>query len=162
MNVNVTLSHTTEVISGVAQGFFIGHTPFVIYVNDLPDHLPTNRLLYANDVKLIAPHNHCEIIQSSLNVRASWSKDWELYLYPTKSEHISIGKSPSFITYTLPSHNPPNPKFELSQTPGSMLKIMSSTLLIKPAGCYFVRKDLSRLLPPVLSPLVLNFNPASS
>ncbi len=33
-----------------------------------------------------------------------WSKD----LKPTKSENLFIGNSPHFVTYTLPSRNPPN------------------------------------------------------
>ncbi len=40
-----------EAISGVPQGSIL----FVIYVNDLPDHLSADSLLYADDVKLIAP-----------------------------------------------------------------------------------------------------------
>ncbi len=49
-----------------------------------------------------------DIPQNSLNSSASWSKDWELDLDPTKSEHLPIGNSPHFVTYTLTSHNPPN------------------------------------------------------
>ncbi len=55
MNVNGTLSQMAEAISGVPQGSVIGPIPFVIYVNDLPDHLSVDSLLYADDVKLIAP-----------------------------------------------------------------------------------------------------------
>ncbi len=64
--------------------------------------------LYADDVKLIAPRNRHDILQNSLNKSASWSKDWELDLNPTKSEHLPIGNSSNFVTYTLPSSNPPN------------------------------------------------------
>ncbi len=55
VNVNGTLSQMPEAISGVPQGFVIGRILFVIYVNDLPDHLSADSLLYADDVKLIAP-----------------------------------------------------------------------------------------------------------
>ncbi len=44
-----------EAISGVPKGSVIGPILFVIYVNDLPDHLSADSLLYADDVKLIAP-----------------------------------------------------------------------------------------------------------
>ncbi len=43
-----------EAISGVPQGSVIGPIMFVIYVNDLTDHLSADSLLYAGDVKLIA------------------------------------------------------------------------------------------------------------
>ncbi len=62
--------------------------------------------LYADDVKLIAPRNCHDILQNSLNISASWSKDWELGL---KSEHLPICNSlPHVVSYTLPPHNPPN------------------------------------------------------
>ncbi len=88
MNVNGTLSQTAEAKSGVPQGSVIGPILFVIYVNDLPDHLLADSLLYADDVKFIAPRNRHNILQNSLNVSASWSKDWELDLNPTKNEHL--------------------------------------------------------------------------
>ncbi len=44
-----------EAISGVPRGSVIGPILFVIYVNDLPDHFSPDSLLYADDVKLIAP-----------------------------------------------------------------------------------------------------------
>ncbi len=55
MNVNGTLSEMAEAISDVPQGSVIVPVLFVIYVNDLPDHLSADSLLYADDVKLIVP-----------------------------------------------------------------------------------------------------------
>ncbi len=78
VTVNGTLSQTAESISGVPQGPVIGPILFLIYVNDVPDHLPADSLLCADDVKLIAPRNRHDILQTSLNSSASWSKDWEL------------------------------------------------------------------------------------
>ncbi len=97
-----------EATCGVPQGSVIGPILFVIYVNYLPDHLSADSLLYADGVKLIAPLNRHDILQNSLNSSASWSKDWELDLNHTKSEHFSIGNSPHLVIYTLPSSNPPN------------------------------------------------------
>ncbi len=97
-----------EVKSGVPQGSVIGPILFAIYTNDLPDRLSVDNLLYADDVKRISPRNRHGILHNSLNISAGWSRDWELDLNPTKSEHLPIGNSPHFVTYTLPSHNPPN------------------------------------------------------
>ncbi len=55
MNVNGTLPQMAEAIRGVPQCSFIGPILFFIYVNDLPDHLSADSLLYADDVKLIVP-----------------------------------------------------------------------------------------------------------
>ncbi len=85
MNVNGTLSQMAEAISGVPQGSVIGPILFVIFVNDLPDHLSADSRLYADDARLIAPRNRHDIPQNFLNSSATWSKDWELDLNPTKS-----------------------------------------------------------------------------
>ncbi len=61
MNVSETLSQMAEAISGVPQGSVIGPILFVIYVNDQPQHLSADNLLYADDVKLIAPQNRHDI-----------------------------------------------------------------------------------------------------
>ncbi len=83
-----------DAISGVPQGSVIGPIIFVIYVNELPDHLLADSLIYADDVKLIAPpRNRHDILQNSLNSSASGSKHWELDLNPTKREHPPIGNS---------------------------------------------------------------------
>ncbi len=55
MNVNETISRTVEARSGVPQGSVIGPILFFTYVNDLHDYLSVDSLLYADDVKLIAP-----------------------------------------------------------------------------------------------------------
>ncbi len=55
VNVNGTLSQIAKAINGVPQGSAIGPMFFVIYVNDLTDHLSADSLPYAVDVKVIAP-----------------------------------------------------------------------------------------------------------
>ncbi len=61
---------------------------FVIYVNGLTDNLTIDHLLYADDVKLIAPPKTIGYPQSSLLASSKWSEDWELILNPSKSEHF--------------------------------------------------------------------------
>ncbi len=51
-----------EVISGVLQDSAIHPILFVIYANDLPDRLSADSLSNADDVKLIAPRNHHDIL----------------------------------------------------------------------------------------------------
>ncbi len=70
MNVNGTLSRIAEAISGVPHGSVVGPILCVIYVNDLPDHLSADSLLYADDVKAIAPRNRHDILQNFLNSNA--------------------------------------------------------------------------------------------
>ncbi len=71
VSVNGTLSELAKAKSGVPQGSVIGPILFAIYVNDLPDHLSADSLLYADDVKPIAPRNRHDILQNSLNSSAA-------------------------------------------------------------------------------------------
>ncbi len=81
----------TEAVSGVPQGSVLGPILIVIYVNDLSDNLTVDHLLYAHDVKFIAPRKQSDALQSSLLASAKWLEDWEFILNPSKSEHLPIG-----------------------------------------------------------------------
>ncbi len=115
---NGTLSQMAEAVSGITQGSVIGPIMFGIYVNDLPDRLSADSLLYADDVKLIVPRNRLDILQNVLNISASWSRDWELHLSPTKSERLLIGNSPiSSITPSSPITHPKPRPYQQSPPP---------------------------------------------
>ncbi len=94
MNVNGTLSHMAETISGVPQGPVIGPILFVIYVNDLPDRLSADSPLYADDVKLIALRNRHDILHNSLNYSASWSEIGNRTSTPTKASTFTLVTAP--------------------------------------------------------------------
>ncbi len=75
MNVNGALFQTAEAINCAPQGSDIGPIIFFIYVNDLPDNLSADSLVYADNVKFITPRNCHDILQRPLNVSVSWSED---------------------------------------------------------------------------------------
>ncbi len=97
-----------EAASGVPQGSVLGPIPFVIYVNDLTDNLTIGHLLYADDVKLIAPWKQTDVLQRSLLASSKWSEDWELILNPSKSEHLPIGDTSNPVAHSLTSRTSPN------------------------------------------------------
>ncbi len=129
-----------EAIIGVPQSSDIGPILFVIYVTELPSHVS------AGDVELIAPRNRHNILQKSLKIGASRSKEsWTST--PAKSERLPIGNSPHFVTYILPSHYPPNTQNIPTVSTTNNLGIVLNTRLtaednvvklrIKPVGCWF-------------------------
>ncbi len=75
VNVNGSLSQVAEAASVVPQGSVLGPFLFVLYVNDLTDNLTIDHLLYADDVKLIAPRKQLDALQSSLLASSKWSVD---------------------------------------------------------------------------------------
>ncbi len=130
-------------ISGVPQGSVIGPILFVIYVNDLPDLLSADSLLYADDVKLIAPRNRHDILQNS-----------------SQNEHLHIGNSPHFVTYTLPSSNPPNtqtlPAVSTTKDLGTVLNTMLSVVSAANKArrmLFYLKRSSAALTPSIFLPL---------
>ncbi len=97
-----------EAASGIPQGSALGPILFVIYVNILTNNLTIDHLLYADDVKLIAPRKQSDALQSSLLASSKWSEDWELIFNPSKSEHIPIGDTSNPVAYSLTSRTSPH------------------------------------------------------
>ncbi len=54
VSINRIISKSKAALSGVPQGSVLGPILFLIYVNNLPDLLQGDVLLFANDVKLIS------------------------------------------------------------------------------------------------------------
>jgi hypothetical protein len=74
-------SAPVAVKSGVPQGSVLGPTLFVIYVNDMPEIVQSNLLLYADDSKLfrgIKEDTDTEILQQDLDALQDWSNRWLL------------------------------------------------------------------------------------
>ena len=52
VNVNGEESDWMDIISGVPQGSVLGPVLFVVYINDLPEEVLSELLLYADDAKI--------------------------------------------------------------------------------------------------------------
>ena len=89
---NGTTGKTKLMKQGVPQGSVLAPILFLFYINNLAEILPDSTInaLYADDVSILAQHEDKEvaeaILQKSVNVVTTWSKEWKLSLNASKSE----------------------------------------------------------------------------
>ena len=90
VKINNEVSDLIEVTSGVPQGSILGHLFFIIFINDLPEHL-TEVICYgfADDMKLINEQQfNTETTVSSLS---TWCKENQMRLNYDKTYLPEIG-----------------------------------------------------------------------
>ena len=81
-----------EPTSGVPQGSILGPLLFSIFINDLPDCIKTNLLMFADDVKLfkkISNINDCLELQRDIDRLTDWCETNRLQLNPDKCKIMS-------------------------------------------------------------------------
>ena len=94
--VNCALSENLVVKSGVIQGSCIGPLLFVIFINDITDHIghEITPKLYADDIKLytrIETTTDIALLQDDLDYIVAWSKLWQMEISAAKCSILSIG-----------------------------------------------------------------------
>ena len=92
--VNGVTSQWKNVTSGIPQGSVLGPLLFVIYINDLPEHLNSECYLFADDTKLfkiITEADDQKLLQEDLNKCMTWSSKWLLKFHPEKCKQMTIG-----------------------------------------------------------------------
>ena len=104
--VNGKSSDWVPVRSGTPEGGIISPLLFALFVNDLPDKIKTNCLLFADDVKLyhkITSDHDAELLQSDLTSLATWSTLWKLQLNPSKCKSftMTLKRKPILATYNI-------------------------------------------------------------
>jgi hypothetical protein len=98
-----SLSDASPVSSGVPQGSVLGPLLFLIFINDLPDVVTSNVLLYADDLKIWNSTNPTTL-QTDINAITAWSNVWGLPLNFDKCVHMAFGgESSNRFTISDPS-----------------------------------------------------------
>ena len=99
----------TPVQSGVPEGSILGPLLFACYVADIPQHIKTSCITYADDVKLyhrVSCQDDITLLQADLDRLLQWSNTWRLRLNPAKCKSITftLRTSPLVSSYTLDGH----------------------------------------------------------
>ena len=100
--VNGQKSYPAKVLSGIPQGSVLGPVLFVLYINDLPDSVLCDILLFADDTKIFRPVRNKEDatqIQNDINRLQDWSNKWLLEFNTDKCHVLTLGKFEN-IRYT--------------------------------------------------------------
>ena len=97
VGVGDSFSELIRIISGVPQGSVLGPILFLLFINDLPDHIKSRILLFADDLKLIANAVNKGIIDEDLKSLERWEDMWCLRFNLDKCKvlHISANDNPS-------------------------------------------------------------------
>ena len=104
--VNGSASRWSDVVSGVPQGSVIGPVLFVIFINDMPNHINNFISLFADDAKLFgkstSPTDR-DSIQEDLNTLQQWSEMWQLSFNASKCKTLYLGKDNIQHGYSMDS-----------------------------------------------------------
>lgn len=114
--INNVSSDFVEVTSGVPQGSVLGPLFFIVFINDLPNHIKNSTVLtFADDTKIVFPinsENDSLLLQHDLNSLVAWSTENNMSLNKNKFELLihkqSINNANLALLETLPFFSVPN------------------------------------------------------
>jgi len=107
---NGEYSSSIPVTLGIPQGTVLGPLLFLIYIDDLPEHVSKSRIrLFADDCiiyKQILTPNDAELLQEDINSIAQWASLWQMRFNVTKCCYIhfpplkyTISLTPFMVLY---------------------------------------------------------------
>jgi hypothetical protein len=82
------------VTSDVPQGSVLGPTLFMVFVNDLPDHITSTCKMYADDTKILASAKteaNRSKMQDDLDSVTAWTRTWKMELDAKKCKVMHVG-----------------------------------------------------------------------
>ena len=76
VHIKNTFSEPENLLCGVLQGSILGPLLFLLYINDMPQAVDCELLLYADDTCLIFQHKNINKVESALNKNFNMLCDW--------------------------------------------------------------------------------------
>lgn len=95
-------SRLINITSGVPQGSILGPLIFVLFINDLCSQLKSEKLLYADDLKIfkvITSVVDCCALQNDIDSLQQWCYDNGMAINITKTKMISFTRRRSAVNY---------------------------------------------------------------
>ena len=107
VGVNGVHSGWTKVRSGVPQGSVLGPILFIIFINDLPEHIEAWSSIFADDTKVletVTNEDDCKRLQKDLDDLVEWAETWKLKFNPEKCKLMHIGYRNNHYNYYMKGH----------------------------------------------------------
>ena len=104
VSVRNATSSKAEVLSGVPQGSVLGPLLFIVYINDLPNHVNSSIQMFADDTKIFTKVDKPEDttkLQHNIDELQKWSRKWFLRFNATKCKTMHIGSKNPEVKYTM-------------------------------------------------------------
>ena len=103
-------SDSKPVHSGVPQGTVLGSLMFLIYINDITEHITSSLRLFADDCllyRIIATEEDTIQLQHDLNQLSTWATKWQLRFNVAKCTIMRFTRSlsPVVFNYNLNDHS---------------------------------------------------------
>ena len=95
MHINKAISEPGNLSCGVPQGSILGPLLFLLYINDMPQAIDCDLLLYADDTCLIFQHKDIREIEAVLNRNFSSLCDWFVSIF------VKIKQNPFYLVVNL-------------------------------------------------------------
>ena len=103
---NGKCSQWAPVLSGTPEGGLLSPLLFACFINDLPDCVQSDCLMFADDVKLYGKVDSAadaDFLQQQLENMLQWSARWRLTLNPSKCKvlTLTLRRVPTVSVYNI-------------------------------------------------------------
>ena len=93
MRVGDSFSELCYILSGVPQGSVLGPLLFLLFINDLPEHIKNKVFLFADDLKMIANALRKDLVDEDLRILEDWEDTWSLRFNSEKCKTLHLARN---------------------------------------------------------------------